>query len=77
MLSVDTKIARLQDTLRRLEEDVPLLSMRLRDLNPDGREAARRFAAEVMVHARAELDRLMQAKTNQEWLEDLPCEPAD
>jgi len=76
MLPVDVRIARLQDTLRRLEEDVPLLAMRVRDLSPEGRESATRFAAAIMGQARAELGRLLELRPPE--LEDgEPCEPAD
>jgi hypothetical protein len=76
MLPVEVRIARLQDTLRRLEEDVPLLAMRVRDLSPEGRESATQFAAAIMGQARAELDRLLELRPLE--LEDSePCEPAD
>jgi hypothetical protein len=79
MLSVETRISRLQQTLRRLEEDVPLLEMRVRELTPERRESARRFAQSVIVEARNELMRL--AYCCDPWLEhelpEPPCEPAD
>ncbi len=76
MLSVDLRIARLQGTLRRLEQDVPLLATRVRDLSPEGQESARRFAATVINQARAELQKLLEQREEKPGDDD-PCEPAD
>jgi chromosome segregation ATPase len=71
------KIARVQRTLRRLEEDIPLLAMRVKDLSMERQALARTFAASIIDQARAELDRLMQARTQDSESTDFPCEPAD
>lgn len=73
----DFKIARVQRTLRWLEEDVPLLAMRVKDLSPERQKVAKRFAASMINHTRAELERLMEQRSQE--TEDLhaPCEPAD
>ena len=72
------RIAKVQRTLRWLEEDIPLLDMRVKELSKERQETARKFAAAVIDEARAELERLLQQRP-----EDgadsagAPCEPAD
>lgn len=73
----DVKIARVQRTLRWLEEDASLLSMRVRDLSPERQRVAKSFAASMIDQTRAELDRLMQERTQEKEEESAPCEPAD
>jgi hypothetical protein len=73
----DVKIARVQRTLRWLEEDASLLSMRVRDLSPERQRVAKSFAASMIDQTRAELDRLMQERTHEDEEESTPCEPAD
>ena len=76
-LIYDRKIARVQRTLRRLEEDVPLLEMRVKDLSPERQKLAKRFAASMIDHTRAELDRLMEQRIEELEHSECPCEPAD
>ena len=72
------RIAKVQRTLRWLEEDIPLLNMRVKELSKERQETARKFAAAVIDETRAELQRLLQQQP-----EDgadsagTPCEPAD
>jgi hypothetical protein len=73
----DVKIARVQHTLRWLEEDASLLSLRVRDLSPERQKVAKTFAASMIDQTRAELDRLMQERTQESEEQDSPCEPAD
>lgn len=73
----DVKIARVQRTLRWLEEDASLLSLRVRDLSSERQKVAKSFAASMIDQTRAELDRLMQERTQESEDEDAPCEPAD
>lgn len=75
--SYDVKIARVQRTLQRLEEDVPLLAMRVKDLSPERQVSAKRFAASMIDHTRAELERLLEERTEDPDETDVPCEPAD
>ena len=75
--SYDVKIARVQRTLQRLEDDVPLLAMRVKDLSPERQVLARRFAARMIDHTRAELERLVSERTQEPEDPDPPCEPAD
>jgi len=73
----DGKIARVQRTLRWLEEDASLLSLRVRDLSPERQKVAKNFAASMIDQTRAELERLMLERTLENEEEDVPCEPAD
>ena len=73
----DVKIARVQRTLRWLEEDASLLSLRVRDLSPERQKVAKSFAASMIDQTRAELDRLMEECRQKSEEEEMPCEPAD
>jgi hypothetical protein len=75
--SYDVKIARVQRTLQHLEDDVPLLAMRVRELSPERQVSAKRFAASMIDHTRAELDRLVLERYQEPEDPDPPCEPAD
>ena len=72
----DVKIARVQRTLRWLEEDASLLSLRFKDLSPERQRVARSFAASMIDQTRAELERLLQERTEEDDV-NFPCEPAD
>ncbi len=73
----DTKIARVERTLRWLEEDASLLTMRLRDLSPERQKLAKQFAASMIDKTRAELERLAEERSQRLENLGLPCEPAD
>jgi hypothetical protein len=74
----DFRIAKVQRTLRWFENDIPLLNMRVKELSKERQESARRFAAAVIDQARAELERLMQARAHEPPdCDERPCEPAD
>jgi hypothetical protein len=78
MLSSDFRIARVQQTLRWFEQDIPLLDMRVRELSAERQESARRFAAAVINQTRAELEKLLMERTEHTLdLDGVPCEPAD
>jgi hypothetical protein len=78
MLPASYRINRVQKTLRRFEEDIPLLNMRVKDLSPERQRSARKFAEALVSHTRAELDRLLdeQPEASPE-AGDVACEPAD
>jgi hypothetical protein len=74
----DLRIARVQKTLRWLEEDRALLDLRVKELSRERQESAKRFAAAVILETRAELHRLLQQRPYEpEPSLDPPCEPAD
>ena len=58
----DFRIAKAQATLRWLEDDIPLLNVRVKELSTERQESARKFAAAVIRQMRAELERLRQEK---------------
>jgi hypothetical protein len=78
MLPTDYRISRVQKTLRWFEEDIPLLNMRVKDLSAERQRSARQFAAALVSHTRAELDRLLEERPQARYEPgDVPCEPAD
>ncbi len=78
MLTNDFRIAKIQSTLRRFEEDIPLLNMRVKELSQERQESARQFAVALIDTTRAELERLMQQRPEDaHHSAELPCEPAD
>ena len=60
MLPLHTKIDRTQRLLRMLEEDAPLLAMRVAPLTPERQQSTKEFAAKLTAHARAELEKLIE-----------------
>ena len=78
MLTNDFRIARVEKTLRWFEEDLPLLSLRVKDLSKERQESAKRFAAAVIKETRAELKRLLEERPAETpHPAEPPCEPAD
>lgn len=72
------RIAKVQQTLRWFESDIPLLNMRVRELSKEHQESARNFAAAMIDQTRAELQRLLQQQPiDAVDAAELPCEPAD
>jgi len=60
MLSIHVKIDRTQRLLRMLEEDAPLLAVRVAQLTPERQKSAKDYAAQLAAHARAELEKLIE-----------------
>jgi hypothetical protein len=60
MLTIDTRIHRAQRLLRMLEEDAPLLAIRVKELTPERQQSAQEYAARLAATARAELVRLQE-----------------
>ena len=72
------RIMRIEKTLRRFEEDIPMLNMRVKDLSAERQASARQFAAALISQTRAELSRLMQEQPKPgPGSNEVPCEPAD
>ena len=59
MITIQEKIDRTLRMLHRLEQDMPLLAIRIAPLGKEHRESSRKFAEQMLVHARAEPDRLL------------------
>ena len=62
MSTIDFRIARVQRTLRWLEEDIPLLNIRVKDLSKERQDSARRFARAIIKETRAQLERLLRER---------------
>ena len=78
MLTNDFRIARVEKTLRWLEEDLPLLNLRVKDLSKERQDSAKRFAAAVIRETRAELKRLLEERPAEAaYPAEPPCEAAD
>lgn len=78
MLPSAYRVARIQETLRRFEGDIPLLNLRVKDLSPEGQQSARQFATALINQTRAELHRLLKEQPEPEREPgEVPCEPAD
>jgi hypothetical protein len=54
------RIERVERTLRRFEEDMPMLNMRVKDLSAECQRSAQQFAAALISQTRAELKRLRE-----------------
>jgi hypothetical protein len=67
----------MRRTLRWLEQDASLLTMRVKDLSPERQRAAKSFAANMIDQTRTELERLMEARFEEVRDRECPCEPAD
>jgi hypothetical protein len=78
MLPAAYRIDRVQKTLRRIEADIPLLNMRVKDLSAERQKSARQFAEALVMQTRAELHRLLEEQPAAGGdAEEIPCEPAD
>jgi hypothetical protein len=83
MLPSGYRVARVQETLRRFEGDIPLLNLRVKDLSAERQKSARQFAEALIDQTRAELQRLLQeqnarsAASSIHDASEIPCEPAD
>jgi hypothetical protein len=78
MLPSSYRVDRVQKTLRRFEEDIPLLNTRVKDLSAERQKSARQFAASLIDQTRAELHRLLEEQSEpRSESGDVPCEPAD
>jgi hypothetical protein len=62
MLPIDLRIDRAQRLLRLIEEDAPLLDVRLAPLSREHQESARLHARQLAELAREEIRKLMEEK---------------
>ena len=60
MLSIHCKIDRAQRLLRMLEEDAPLLAVRVAPLTEERQRSAKDYAADLRARTRAELEKLIE-----------------
>jgi len=69
MLPIHVRIDRAQRLLRMLEEDAPLLAVRVAELAPEHQQSAKNYAARLTAHARTELEKLLDQRSY--------CDPND
>lgn len=65
MITLQEKIGRTLRMLNRMEQDLPLLAIRIAPLGKEHRESAKRFAEQLMIDTRAELERLMNQRVGE------------
>jgi hypothetical protein len=76
MLPIHVRIDRAQRLLRMLEEDAPLLAIRVAELTPARQQSAETYAAQLRAHARAELEKLLEEGSIRDSNDTTP-QPAD
>jgi hypothetical protein len=76
MLPIHVRIDRAQRLLRMLEEDAPLLAVRVAELAPEHQQSAKNYAARLTAHARAELEKLLDQRSYWDANDPTP-QPAD
>jgi hypothetical protein len=64
MLSIHARIDRAQRLVRMLEEDAPLLAIRVAPLTAEYQQSAKNYAAELATQARAELEKLLEERSH-------------
>ena len=60
MLSMQERIDRAQRLVKMLEQDAPLLALRVAPLTAERQQSAKTYASQLAAHARAELERLLE-----------------
>lgn len=60
MLPIEVQIERAQRLVRMLEQDAPLLAVRVAELTPEYQNSVKTHAALVTARAQAELKRLLE-----------------
>ncbi|MGH9497591.1 MAG: hypothetical protein ACRD3L_00460 [Terriglobales bacterium] len=76
MLSIYSKIDRTQRLLRMLEEDAPLLALRVAPLTAERQQTAKEYAAQLRARTRAELEKLIEQSSFWDANDRTP-QPAD
>jgi hypothetical protein len=64
MLAIDIRIERAQRLLKMMEQDAPLLAVRLAPLTPEYQQLARNYAARLRDCAQTELENLLKERTD-------------
>jgi hypothetical protein len=72
MLPIDLRIDRAQRLLRMIEEDAPLLNVRVAPLSNEHQRAARLHAERLAQITRAEIKRLLEEKDSIDAVESNP-----
>jgi hypothetical protein len=69
MLPIELKIDRTQRLLRMIEQDAPLLAVRVAPLSAERQASTKLYAADLAERARTELKRLLEEKAFAEEVE--------
>lgn len=72
MLPIHLRIDRTERLLRMLEQDAPLLAVRVSELTPERQKSTKKYAAELTAKAHAELNALREEKAFWEWTDAAP-----
>lgn len=72
MLPIELKINRAQRLLRMIEDDAPLLAVRIAPLSPERQKSAKSYARELAALTRAEIKTLMNEKDSADAIENMP-----
>jgi hypothetical protein len=72
MLPIELRIDRAQRLLRMIEDDAPLLAVRVAQLSADRQNSAKSYARELAALTRAEIRRLMKEKDSADAIESMP-----
>jgi len=72
MPSINFRIERAQRLVQMLDNDVPLLAVRVAPLTPEHRQSTISYADMLRAKARMELETLMEEKRTTELLEPAP-----
>jgi len=72
MLPIELRIDRAERLVRMIEDDAPLLAVRVAPLSREHQESTKSYAATLAMHARAELRRLLEEKAFTESAEFSP-----
>ena len=72
MLPIELRIDRAQRLLRMIEDDAPLLAVRLASLSPERQKSAKSYASELAAMTRAEIRKLMEEKDSADAIETMP-----
>jgi hypothetical protein len=72
MLSIELRIDRAQRLLRMIEDDAPLMAVRIAPLSPARQKSAKSYARELAALTRAEIRKLMKEKDSADAIETLP-----
>jgi hypothetical protein len=72
MLPIELRIDRAERLVRMIEDDAPLLAVRVAPLSREHQESTKSYAAMLAIQARAELKRLLEEKAVAESAELSP-----
>lgn len=72
MLPINVRINRAERLVRMLEEDAPLLAIRVAKLTQERQVSTKAYADQLTVHARAELQRLLEESSAWDYNDPTP-----